>query len=309
MNQFDNHPLYKRHNIDSAMSALWDFYKSRFISLFIISLVMSLFISYASSFIDLKDIQSTTDPMEILGKLKNMIVPILIVSLISLLFTTIFQHYILVNPVDSSNSIFLSIVRSLKFFIPYLIILILFSFFASIAIVLGLLLFVIGAFFALLYIMTIYLFILPVLMVEGASIGNAIARTFSLAHRNFWSNIGWVAVFLILLIVISVILSGIMLIPFSGSFFRTLMNPGEASKILDMATSPLFIWLSALASALTFPLLPVFSLILYFNGRADEEKKTELVNTDKDTENKLRVEDLYSKPYADDHPDNPDKKV
>jgi hypothetical protein len=86
------------------------------------------------------------------------------------------------------------------------------------------------------------------------------------------------------------------------------MNPEEASKILDMATNPLFIGLSALASALTFPLLPIFALILYFNGRADEEKKADLIKSEEVNENKLRVEDLYSKPYADDHPDNPDKK-
>jgi hypothetical protein len=55
MDQFSNHPLYKRHNIDSAMNSLWDFYKKRFISLFIISFAMSLVLQYISTFINLQD--------------------------------------------------------------------------------------------------------------------------------------------------------------------------------------------------------------------------------------------------------------
>jgi hypothetical protein len=42
MDQISNHPLYKIHNIDSAISSLWDFYKKKFAVLFIISLVMAL---------------------------------------------------------------------------------------------------------------------------------------------------------------------------------------------------------------------------------------------------------------------------
>ena len=44
---------------------------------------------------------------------------------------------------------------------------ILLGFFGAIAIVLGVIALIIGAFFAVLYIMTLYLFILPIMMVEG----------------------------------------------------------------------------------------------------------------------------------------------
>ncbi len=50
MDHFNNHPLYRKHNLDSAMNALWEFYKNRFISLFLISLGMSLIMQYASTF-------------------------------------------------------------------------------------------------------------------------------------------------------------------------------------------------------------------------------------------------------------------
>ncbi len=144
-------------------------------------------------------------------------------------------------------------------------------------------------------------------MIEGPNIGKTITRTITLAHRNFWSNMGWVAVFIIVLIVISLVSSGIILLPFTGNFIKSIVNPGETSEIINMTRNPFFIILSALAGALTFPLIPIISCILYFNGRAREESIQE-VNPVENENTKLRVEDLYAKPYSDDHPDNPDNK-
>ena len=307
MDQFSSHPLYRRHNIDSAMSSLWEFYKKRFLSLFIISLAMSLIIQYASTLVNFKELQSITDPMLLLEEIKGYFVPILVISLINILFTAILQYYIIYNPLNSENNILVAAVRSLKYFIPYIIILILLAFAGSIAIFLGIIALIIGVFFSLLYIITIYFFILPILMVEGPNIGNAISRTITLAHRNFWSNIGWVAVFIIIMIVISVIFSGIVLLPFTGSFFKTIMNPGDASELMDFTTNPVFIILSAVVSALTLPLMPIFSCILFFNGKAGEDQAQTVAEVNPEVE-KVRVEDLYAKPYSDDHPENPEVK-
>jgi hypothetical protein len=307
MDQFNNHPLYRRHNIDSAMSTLWEFYRKRFLSLFAISFVMSIVIQYASTMVNLKELQTITDPALMLEQIRSIIGPILIISLVNLLFTTILQYYIIHNPLNSDKTIFVSALNSMKYFIPYLILMILLAFAGSIAIVLGVFVLIIGAFFAGLYVMTLYLFILPIMMGEETNIGDTISRTFSLVHRNFWSNIGWVAVFVILLIVISVVLSGIILLPFAGSFLRTLMNPDEISKLLDMTTNPLFIILSAAVSALTLPLMPIFACILYFNGKASEEEHLN-VTPEKPEDDRVRIEDLYAKPYSDDHPENPEVK-
>ena len=83
MLQITDHPLYKKHNIDSAMSSLWEFYKSRFMSLFLISFAMSLILQYGSQLVNLKelqsltqDIQNFTDPLVMLEKLKVYLFPI-----------------------------------------------------------------------------------------------------------------------------------------------------------------------------------------------------------------------------------------
>jgi hypothetical protein len=290
------------------MSSLWEFYKKKFLALFIISLVMSLVMQYTSTLVNMKELSSITDPMILLEKIKGFIIPILVISLINLLFTTILQYYIIFNPVDSENTFFISIVKSLKYFVPYLIIMVLLAFAGTIAIVLGIFVLIIGAFFAMLYIVTLYLFILPVMMVEGTNIGSTITRTIKLAHKNFWSNIGWVAVFIIIMLVISVVFSGIILLPFTGSFIKTIVNPEDASKLVDVASKPLFIILSAIVSAFTLPVMPIFACILYFNGKAGEEQIQPIPTIDPGN-NKVRVEDLYAKPYSDDHPENPEKKL
>jgi hypothetical protein len=306
MNVIENHPLFRKHTIDSAMNSLWDFYKARFFSLFLIALGMSFVIQYASTYINIKEIQEITDPMLMLEKFKEMLVPMLVILVINLLFSAILQYYILYNPIDSTVNIFVSIKRSARYFIPLFILMVILGLVASLAIVLGILALIVGVFFSLIYIATIYFFILPVLMVEGPDIGNTISRTITLVHKNFWANIGWVSVFLILVIVISLILSGIILLPFTGSFIKTIFNPEEATDIVDITTKPLFLILSSVVNAITLPLIPIFACILYFNSRAGEIEKEKNIESVED--NKLRVEDLYAKPWSDDHPDNPENK-
>ncbi len=307
MEQFSSHPLFRKHTIDSVMSSFWEFYKKKFIVLFLSSFVISLAIQYISSSINFSDLQSTTDPFEMIGKMKEFVWPVIYIMLISLVFTVILSYYIIYNPIDNNVNIFNSAYKSLKYFIPYLIIMILFAFFGSLAMILGLFVLIIGMFFAILYVMTLYLFVLPILMVEGPNIGNAISRTFTLGHRKFWSNIGWVAIFVIILLVISFITSAIVLIPFSGSFLKVFTNPEEVTNLLTFTSNPIYIILSALVSALYFPMMPILGVILYFNGKAREEETPVPVTINEP--DRVKVEDLYAKPYSEDHPDNPDKKV
>jgi len=272
MENFSSHPLYRKHDLDSAMSSLWDFYRKKFLVLFTASFVMSLLMQYLSTTIDLTSLTSMTDPYEMLAKMKEFIWPMLIVSIANLLFTTILQYYIIYSPVDDSVNIFTSLYKSLRYFIPYLILIVLFAFFGSFALFLGLLALIIGIFFVAIYLMTLYMFFLPLLMTEGNNIGHTITRSFRLTHKGFWTNIGWVAVFVLILIVLSLILSMIIMIPFTGSIFKGLTNPEEAVSAVNYIKNPVYIILGSFANAIYFPLLPVFSAILYFNGRAKEEE-------------------------------------
>jgi len=302
MDNFSTHPLYKIHTIDSAINSLGKFYSKNFLILFITSFVISLGMQLLTLTFNFRELMTITDPMEMLDKLRGMILPIAAVSLVSLLLTCILHYYVIYNPIDSSVNIFTAAYRSLRYYLPYLIIMILFTFMASFAMLLGLIALIIGILFAAVYVVTLYLFILPILMVEGPHIGNALSRTFTLAHRNFWSNIGWVAIFIILLVVISILLSGILLIPFAGKFFSILTNPGEAANAMNIYSNPIFIILSALVNSLYLPFLPIFATILYFNGKAREEDSG-VVRSTGDEPDQVKAEDLYAPPKPEDKAD------
>lgn len=296
MDQIKNHPLYRRHNLDTIMSSLWEFYRKNFVPLFVISLVLSFISQIASTMIDLKEIQSMTDPELMLAKMKEFMVPGIIVVLISLFFNTVLQHYIIHRPIDEGHNVLKSLISAFRYYFPFIVIMILFAFIGAIGMVLGVLALVIGAFFVALYLLTLYLFILPVMMVEGPDIGHTISRTFSLAHRNFWNNLGQVAVFLIIMIVISIVLSSIIMLPFAGSFLKNIFHPGEAA-ITDVYKNPVFIILSSLAGALTMPLLPILACMLYFNARAQEDDAATIIT--KTEEYRPTIDDLYSRPKDD----------
>ena len=102
------------------MSSLWDFYKKRFVSLFIISFAMSLVLQYVSTFINLQDFSTVTDPMVMLGMIKEVIVPILAISVINLLFSVVLQYYIMYNPLDKENTILVSLSNRSDILFPIL---------------------------------------------------------------------------------------------------------------------------------------------------------------------------------------------
>jgi hypothetical protein len=258
---------------------------------------MSFVLQYVSTLFDFKELQSITDPMIVMEKIKDYIMPIMLITVLNLFMLTIIQHYIIFNPLDESNSIFVSIINSLKYFIPYLIIMVLLAFAGSVIIALGVVVLIVGVFFSILYLMTLYMFILPVMMAEGTNIANVITRTIKLVHRNFWRNLGWVATLLIILIVASVILSGVILIPFTGSFLSTIVETGDTESVSNLIKNPAFFALSSISNALIFPLMPVFACILYFNARAGEDNP---VPAEEIIDEKVKVEDLYSKPFEED---------
>jgi hypothetical protein len=254
-------------------------------------------IQYFTLTFNFSELQTITDPELMVEKLMGMFWPIVIMSLVNLLFTTILNHYVIYRPVDENNSVLVSCYKSLKYFIPYLIIMVLFIFFASVAIVVGLLALIVGVFFTMLYVLTIYMFILPMLLAEGANIGSVISRSFRFAHKDFWTNMGWVAVFLIIILVISVISSAIIMIPFTGKFLNILSNPEDVTAAFDFMTNPVYLGLSALVSALYMPVMPIFATILYFNGRAKEDGvEVKRFSDNSDTTPRVTVEDLYAKP-------------
>ena len=307
MPDYSQHPLNKSYDLDTALSSLWEFYKKWFGSLFVISFVFSLVTTYLSGRVDIAEIYSMSDTGEMMDALGSVLGPYALIYLFTFTFTLVLQYFVIVKPLDPENSVFTIGIEGIKkYFLPLLALYIILAVFAVIAIMLGLFVFVVGALFAAIYIVMIAAFISPVLMIEEpGGIGDTINTSIRLAHKRLWPNIGWVAIFVILLLVISFILSALVMIPYGGSFLKSISNPGNSGEVMNLANKPSFIILSSLANAVTMPLFPVFSLVLYFNARSAGGRSS-YNNKPDSTEGggRVKIEDLYADPGKDKKKEN-----
>lgn len=291
MQNYQNHPLAGAEDLDSAMTKLWAFYKQYFVGLYIISLILGLLTAVLGATLDLSAIQSTTDPEAMLALMKDMIVPYTLIMAISIVFAVLLHAWVLERPMEKENALMTALKTGLQALIPYLIVVIVLAMAAVVLTGVGLVLLVLPGLFAIFYMLTVGIFALPVTLTESRNAATVISRSFRLTHKNFWPNMAWVIVVALLVIIISLMISGLIMLPFTGSFIRSLTNPEEASALLEMAKNPLYIALSSLASALVTPVFPILAFILYFRNNAGALAPA----AEEEDDNRVKVEDLYPK--------------
>jgi hypothetical protein len=262
------------------MEQLWSFYKANFGALFIISFIFSVTTAFLSSKLDTDKIMAlaTEGDLEALrqvfAEMAISMVPVLLITI----FGVVFLSYYILRSADNDSNYLNILGGTFKYLITYVIIMILFIPLASIAIVAGLLALLIGVLFSIIWLAALNAFILPLLMAEGNDITNTIVRSFKLLHRHFGNNIAWTAVISVILIIISLVVSGLAIIPFAGSFLQTMANPGEASHLIEMTKNPIYIVFSSALTALTLPIFPIFGFIVYFNALAWEDDKLDSID-------------------------------
>lgn len=289
MNNYQSHPLAGAADLDSAMNMLWSFYKKYFIGLYIISVVLALVSSLITSGLDLAAMQGTSDPQEMLELMKGMAGPYALLMLVSLIFGVLLHAWVLEKPMGEHDFMHNFLKKFLLAMIPYAVVMIIFTVIAVVLTTVGLLLLVLPAFFAIFYIATVMIFALPLTLIESLNPATVVTRSFRLAHSHLWPNMGWVVVAFLIIIVAALALGAITMLPFTGSFIRSMTNPEEVSAMLEMSRNPLYIGLSALVTSLVTPVLPILAFILYFRNRGDEV----LAEITTDVEPSVKVEDLY----------------
>lgn len=292
MLDISQHPLKKRYDIDSAFSTIWEYYKKWFITLFSISFVATIITNLLASKIDLSVLQETTDPALMMEALKPFVSQYLIIALFSVLFTIILQYYVIVKPIDSEGNLIGWISRALvRFLLPVIIVYIVFAIFAMLALALGLILLIIGVFFAMFYVLIFFLLITPVMLIEETTILSTFSRVLSLGHKKFWIALGWTAIFTVLILIVSLVFSSIIMIPFSGGAIRSILNPDAANDLIEFTRNPIYIVLAAATGALTMPLQSLFALVLYFNLRSYEDDNIEFTSGS-DNSGRVTIDDL-----------------
>lgn len=288
MEKYSNHPLAGATDLDSAMNIFWVFFRKHFLVLYIISVISSVLSTLVTSQIDMTKLTSTTDVSALIEFYKSLAVPYTLLLLVSLVFSVIMQVYIIEKPVSGQFSFFDALKKSLISFFPYLAAIILMIIPGAIMIGVGFVLFILPGIFAILYFLTISMFLLPVIVMEKMDPVFAVKRSLSLANRNFWPNLGWVAVMALLVIIFSVIVSALVMLPFTGTFIKSLSDPSAA---MEMAKNPLYLILASLTGALVGPVFPILAIILYFRNSEEDVPVAAVV----EDVPRVTVEDLYPK--------------
>lgn len=289
MNTYQNHPLAGAVDLDSAFNKLWSFYKKYFVGLYIISVAGSLLSSLFISGIDISSLQATTDPAEMLEKMKGFAGPYALTILVSLVIGVLLHAWVLEKPAGEPGFFTAVLRNSLIALVPYLIAMIIFGILTVVLTSIGIVLLVLPGLFAIFYMVTVGLFVMPVTLVETRSPFEMLSRSFRLAHRNLWPNMGWVIVVILIMIVVAMVLGALVMLPFTGSFIKSIVNPEEAGAMLEMTRNPLYIGLSALTGGLVTPVMPILAFLLYFRNRAEEV----VIEVTTENDNAVKVEDLY----------------
>ena len=279
MIELEKHKLYERMDTDKVLSNIFSLYFKNFWILVLSSFVAALLIQFAFFQLGFYNLTQLTDPEELLSTIMSMRKELLIGTLIYFLvygvLISFLINYLLIRDSNSNMPVKTIFTESLKNHTIHII------FFYMLSIIMlvvgasiGLMLFVIGIVFVSLYLASVLIPCFTIIIAENKNAFEAIHRSFSLVHKDFWSTVVSVITFVLIVIVISIILSALMAIPYVVMFFDKIIESGNLLGSLNLANYDIGIWtvvLNSIVAALTYPIYAIFSLILYFKLRYKEE--------------------------------------
>lgn len=281
MYDFKKHSLYKPMEVDSVISTVFTIYLKNFFKLFLFTFLTVLLVQYLFYSIGFYEVMKTFDPEYVEGNLGyffKLMGKILIISVLAYgILNTFLINYLFVKDIDPNASVGSILGESIsKFTIHMIFFMILTSFIMFFGMMLGIIVFVIGILLAAIYFGTVLVSGCSIIVVEQKNAFDAIGRSFSLTHKDFWQAVGSLVLFVLILILISMVLSAIIAIPFVIMFFGNLNDTKSFLEAFNLNIYELGIWqvvLNSIVSALTFPLYAIFSLVLYFKLKYTEDQK------------------------------------
>lgn len=277
------HSLYQHMEVDTVLSKTFSIYLKKFTPMFIYSFIGVLliqFILYQLGFWELYQ-QSMSSPEEVFAAYSHFMRKIGIVTVSSVIVYGILNsflvNYLIKSELEPEKSVVDIFVESIKKNAVHMIFfLILVSLIMVLGIFFGIIVLIIGAFFAMIYLATVFMPGGTVLVAEDKNAIETIGRTFSLVHKDFWSALGSVILFMLIMILISIILSAIVAIPFVVMFFDNLKDTGSFVEALNIQKYDIGIWavvLNSVTSAIVYPLYAVISVVIYFKLKYVEDQK------------------------------------
>ncbi|MDA3954014.1 MAG: hypothetical protein PF485_10220 [Bacteroidales bacterium] len=276
------HSLYKPMEVDSVLSNIFNTYLKKFAVLFVSSFVAAFIIQVVFYQFGFFELTKLGDPEEILSAIAGMRNEIIIGSITYFVIYGILIcfliNYLIRSDLDSTLSIQEIFVESVKNNSVHLIFFLILSMLIIIAgAFLGIIVFIIGSFLSMIYLGTVLVPGGTIIVAEEKNAFEAIRRAFTLTHKDFWSTLGAVILYFLIMILISIVMNAILAIPFILKFVNNWRETENFFELFNMQTYDIGSWvvlLNSLVAAITYPFFALLSVVLYLKLRFLEDKKT-----------------------------------
>jgi hypothetical protein len=275
------HSLYKPMEVDSMLTAIFNIYLKKFLIMFVYSFVAVFIIQLIFYYLGFMDLYTVSDPDELMRNLPEIFKKMGVISASSVLIygflNAFLVNYIIksdINPDTLVGEIFAESVK--KFSVHMIFFLILSTIIIVAGVFIGIFAIIIGSIVAMAYLGTIMMSGGAILVAEEKNAIETVSRAFSLTHKDFWSALGTVVLFVLIMFLVSIVLTAIIAIPFVIMFFGNLNETGSILEAFDLKKYDIGMWsvvLNSIIAALTYPLYASLSVVLYFKLKYTEDQK------------------------------------
>jgi len=282
MDDFKKHSLYKPMDLENIFFHVFSIYKKRFVPLFLSGFIAFFLIQFLIYNLGITQIYTISDTEEMMSELSGLMgkMGIIMTGMIIIygLLNAFYINLILKSDAEkgiNNGDLFIESLK--KYSIHMIFFLLLSGFMVTLGAIAGIFIFIIGSIVAVAYLGTVLFPGTAIVIAEEKNALEAISRTFSLTHKNFWEALGATILFVLIMILVSIVVSALMSIPFVIIFFDNWSETGNIIESFKMQNYDVGMWtvlLNSLVSALTYPFYAIFSVVLYFKLKYKEDQES-----------------------------------
>lgn len=276
------HSLYKPMEVDTVLSNIFNIYLKKFIVLFISSFIAAFIIQVVFHQLGFMELTKISDPEEMLAAFMGMRNELIIGSVTYFVIYGILVcfliNFLIRSDSDSGLSLKETLLYSIKNNSVHLIFFLILSMITIIVgAFLGVIVFIVGSFLAMIYLGTVLIPGGAIIVAENKNAFEAIRRAFTLVHKDFWSTLGAVLLYFLIMILISIVMNAIVAIPFVFKFVSNWQETESFRELFNMQSYDIGSWvivLNSLVAAVTYPFFAILSVVIYFKLRFIEDQNT-----------------------------------
>ena len=284
---YKDFPFYQQTTLELIFNNTVEIYRKFFGWLFFYSFLFLLLMNAVASYVfsdKFQDLQQLAENPQQIGIFLKAFSLYFFYSWLGYSLYYLFIHYFILSkyldPEKSQGIIWGETFT--KYYLKYLIVIFLVFTMIMLGTMAGMLALIIGSLIASVFLGVSLFPVTPILIVENTGIWETIKRSFILVLKDFWQILGFLIIFFLIYVLFSLILGALSMAPYAGGFFYNLLhsNPEETAQVvsgLQLLNQPLYILLNSFLSAFITPLIPIFSILVYFHLKYKEDEESIIV--------------------------------